>query len=136
MKKLTVLLSSLILTGSALSTVAAAKPALIKIDPDRTIGDVDPNICSSFLEPVGNRFGGVVYGPLYDPKSPLSDANGFRRAYRQQIKSLNVASLRWPGGNFVSGHHWNDAIGPKDQRPVSLDLSRTRAESNQVGTDE
>jgi len=130
-------LISLILTGLTLGHLPAAQPALIKIDPDRTIGAIDPNIYGSFLEPVGRGFGpGVVYGPLYDPASPLADANGFRKDYVQQIKSLNVSAIRWPGGNFVSGHHWEDAIGPKDQRPVSLDLSRTRTESNQMGTDE
>lgn len=130
-------LTSLILAGLTLGQLPAAQPALIKIDPDRTIGAIDPNIYGSFLEPVGRGFGpGVVYGPLYDPASPLADANGFRKDYVQQIKSLNVSAIRWPGGNFVSGHHWEDAIGPKDQRPVSLDLSRTRTESNQMGTDE
>ncbi|MEN9402265.1 MAG: Intracellular exo-alpha-(1-_5)-L-arabinofuranosidase [Verrucomicrobiota bacterium] len=130
-------LISLILAGLTLGQLPAAQPALIKIDPDRTIGAIDPNIYGSFLEPVGRGFGpGVVYGPLYDPASPLADANGFRKDYIQQIKSLNVSAIRWPGGNFVSGHHWEDAIGPKDQRPVSLDLSRTRTESNQMGTDE
>lgn len=130
-------LTSLILAGLTLGQLPAAQPALIKIDPDRTIGAIDPNIYGSFLEPVGRGFGpGVVYGPLYDPASPLADANGFRKDYIQQIKSLNVSAIRWPGGNFVSGHHWEDAIGPKDQRPVSLDLSRTRTESNQMGTDE
>lgn len=130
-------LTSLILAGLTLGQLPAAQPALIKIDPDRTIGAIDPNIYGSFLEPVGRGFGpGVVYGPLYDPASPLADANGFRKDYVQQIKSLNVSAIRWPGGNFVSGHHWEDAIGPKGQRPVSLDLSRTRTESNQMGTDE
>jgi len=99
----------------------------------RTVGAIDPNIYSSFLEPVGR---GVVYGSLYDPASPLADKNGFRNDYIQQIKDLNVSAIRWPGGNFVSGYHWQDGIGPKEERPVALDLSRHRKESNQMGTDE
>jgi alpha-N-arabinofuranosidase len=118
----------------------AGDTALIKIDPDRTIGAIDPNIYSSFLEPVERSGAGpgftVVYGALYDPKSPHADANGFRKEYIQQIKDLKVSSVRWPGGNFVSGYHWEDGIGPKDQRPVNLDLSRSRQETNQMGTDE
>lgn len=137
MKKLSILIPSLILAGSTLGNLAAAEPALIKVDLDRTIGAVDPNIYSSFLEPLSRGPGrGVVYGPLYDPESPLSDENGFRKEYVQQIKDLKVSSVRWPGGNFVSGHHWEDAIGPKDQRSATLDLSRHRMESNQMGTDE
>lgn len=133
MKQLRFVLTSLILTGLTLGTLTAGKPALIKIDLDRTIGSVDPDIYSSFLEPVGR---GVVYGSLYDPASPLADKNGFRKDYIQQIKDLKVSAIRWPGGNFVSGYHWEDGIGPKDGRPVALDLSRHRKESNQMGTDE
>ncbi|MEO7599066.1 MAG: alpha-L-arabinofuranosidase C-terminal domain-containing protein [Opitutus sp.] len=137
MKKLSFLLSSLILAGLTVGHVSAAQPALIKVDLDRTIGAIDPNIYGSFLEPVSRGAGrGVVYGPLYDPASTLSDQNGFRKAYVQQIKDLKVSAVRWPGGNFVSGYSWQDGIGPKDQRPVTLDLSRHRNESNQMGTDD
>ena len=133
MKKLTFLFSSLILTGLTAGNLAAGQPALIKVDLDRTIGAIDPNIYGSFLEPVGRD---VVYGSLYDPASALADQNGFRKDYLQQIKDLKVTAIRWPGGNFVSGYHWEDGVGPKHERPVILDLSRQRKESNQMGTDE
>ncbi|MCR6657717.1 MAG: alpha-N-arabinofuranosidase [Opitutus sp.] len=139
MKKLTVLLSSLILASSSVGMLSAAEPALIKVDLDRTISAIDPNIYGSFLEPLsreGRPEFRVVYGPLYDPESPHADENGFRKEYLQQVRDLKVTSVRWPGGNFVSGYNWMDGIGPKEQRPVRLDLSRTRKESNQMGTDE
>lgn len=44
--------------------------------------------------------------------------------------------MRWPGGNFVSGYHWQDGIGPKDQRPHRKDLAWGDVETNEVGTDE
>lgn len=31
---------------------------------------------------------------------------------------LEMELLRWPGGNFVSNYHWQDAIGPIEDRPV------------------
>lgn len=139
MKKLGIFVSSLLLAGSTVGTLFAAQPALIKVDLDRTISEIDPNIYGSFLEPLsrdGNSRFAVVYGPLYDPDSPHSDENGFRKEYLQQVKDLKVSAVRWPGGNFVSGYNWMDGIGPKNQRPVTLDLSRTRKESNQMGTDE
>jgi len=136
-KRLSSLLSSLILAGPTLASPAEGQPTLIKVDLDRTIGVIDPKIYGSFLEPLGRAFGrGIVYGPLYDPESPLSDENGFRKDYIQQVRELKVSAIRWPGGNFVSGHHWEDAIGPKDERSATLDLSRSRVESNQMGTDE
>jgi alpha-L-arabinofuranosidase len=128
---------SLVLSAVTAGSLAAAQPALIKVDLDRTISAIDPNIYGSFLEPLsrGNR-PDIVYGPLYDPASPRSDENGFRKEYLQQIKDLKVPAVRWPGGNFVSGYNWEDGIGPKAQRPATLDLSRSRKESNQMGTDE
>jgi len=137
MKRLTLLLSSLVLAGSIPGQLSAGQPALIKVDLDRTISAIDPNIYGSFLEPLGRGTGrDIVYGPLYDPASPRSDENGFRKEYLQQVKDLKVSAVRWPGGNFVSGYNWQDGIGPKAQRPVTLDLSRSRKESNQMGTDE
>ncbi len=140
MKKSAVLLGSVLVAGLFLGRLSAGEPALIKIDLDRTISAIDPNIYGSFLEPL-SREGGrqdfrIVYGPLYDPASPHSDENGFRKEYLQQIKELKVSAIRWPGGNFVSGYNWMDGIGPKAERPVRLDLSRTRKESNQMGTAE
>jgi alpha-N-arabinofuranosidase len=130
-------LSLLVLPAITIGSLAAEQPALIKVDLDRTISAIDPNIYGSFLEPIsrGDR-PDIVYGPLYDPASPRSDENGFRKEYLQQIRDLKVSAIRWPGGNFVSGYNWKDGIGPKAQRPVTLDLSRTRKESNQMGTDE
>ena len=30
------------------------------------------------------------------------------------IKQLNPPMIRYPGGNFASGYHWEDGIGPKE----------------------
>ncbi|HXE42317.1 MAG TPA: hypothetical protein VN516_04765, partial [Candidatus Baltobacteraceae bacterium] len=99
---------------------------------DRKIGEVDPKIYGAFLEPIRT----VVYGTIYDPKSPLADTNGFRKDFVQLAKDLKIPVVRWPGGNFVSGYNWEDGIGPRDQRPARLDLAWHEVESNQMGTDE
>jgi alpha-N-arabinofuranosidase len=52
------------------------------------------------------------------------------------MKELNIRTVRWPGGNYVSGYNWEDGIGPKDQRPARLDLAWHQIETNQMGTDE
>ncbi|MDQ8203474.1 alpha-L-arabinofuranosidase C-terminal domain-containing protein [Pelagicoccus sp. SDUM812003] len=134
MKLLKPTLSLFLLSSLTAGTLLVAEPAKIKIDLDRTVDEIDPKIYGSFLEPLG-RFP-VVYGTLYDPDSPNSDENGFRKEYIEQVRDLQVPVIRWPGGNFVSGYNWEDGIGPKDQRPTKLDRSRTRPESNQMGTDE
>ena len=123
-----------------------AQTAQIKIDVDRTIGKIDPNIYGVFMEPIhfsGRRMGlpdtvsfNTMYGNLYDPSSPLADKNGFRKDYIDAGKELKVTNMRWPGGNFVMGYNWQDGIGPKDQRPARINLAWGGIDNNHVGTDE
>ena len=109
-----------------------APQARIKIDVDRTIGEVDPLLFGNFAEHLGR----MIYGGIYEEGSPLSDANGFRRDVMDAVKGLGVTILRWPGGNFASGYNWQDGIGPRDQRPVRMELAWHALESNRFGTDE
>lgn len=106
--------------------------ALIKIDLDRKIGEIDPKIYGNFTEHLGR----CIYGGIYDPKSPLADKGGFRKDVTEATKNLGVSIIRWPGGNFVSGYHWEDGIGPREKRPKRIDLAWGDIESNQIGTDE
>jgi alpha-L-arabinofuranosidase len=132
MKTTKLLLSCLFLPGLMTGSLMSQQTAAIKIDLDRTVGQVDPNIYGAFVEPIRT----VVYGSIYDPKSPLADENGLRKDFIELVKELNIPVIRWPGGNFVSGYNWKDGIGPKDQRPARLDLAWNQIESNQMGTDE
>ena len=132
MKTLKLLLSFLVLSGFMTAPLRSEQPAVIKIDPDRRIAEIDPNIYGAFVEPIRT----VVYGTIYDPKSPLADENGFRKDFVQLVRDLKIPVVRWPGGNFVSGYNWEDGIGPKDQRPARLDLAWHEIERNQMGTDE
>ena len=119
---------------------ALARPATIKIDVDHVIDAVDPRIYGIFMEPIGfNRADlkfNTLYGPVYDPKSPLADENGFRKDMIEAARELQLTNMRWPGGNFTGNYDWRDGIGPKDKRPKRLELAWGVVESNQVGTDE
>ena len=130
----------------AVSVPLFAQTARIKIDVTRPVGEIDPKIYGVFMEPIhfsGRRMGlpdtsnfNTVYGNLYDPSSPLADENGFRKDYVEAAKEAKVADMRWPGGNFVMGYDWENGIGPKDKRPVTLNLAWGGTDNNQVGTDE
>src|SRR5699024_5590726 len=109
---------------------AHAQHARIKIDVDRTVGEVDSMIYGSFLEPLGQ----AVYGGAYEPDSPREDENGFRKDVIQAAKYLNVSSLRYPCGNFVSNYHWQDGVG--DERIPRLELAWHSLETNEFGTNE
>ncbi|MCM8817493.1 MAG: alpha-N-arabinofuranosidase [Candidatus Omnitrophica bacterium] len=95
-------------------------------------GRVDERIFGGFLEHLGR----AVYQGVFEPDSNKADEDGFRRDVMAALKKLNMTAMRWPGGNFASGYHWMDGIGPKDKRPVVLDLAWQSLEPNQFGTDE
>ena len=81
---------------------------LVKLDLDRRIGAIDPKVYGMFIEHLGR----CIYGGIYEPGSPLSDGDGFRTDVLEAARGLRVPILRWPGGNFVSGYHWLDGVGP------------------------
>jgi len=115
------------------AAAAAQQPeARIKIDTERTVGEVNPHLFGNFAEHLGR----VIYGGIYEEGSPLSDAQGYRKDTMKAVQDLGVSLLRWPGGNFVSGYNWKDGIGPKDQRPVRPDYAWGGVETNRFGTDE
>ena len=118
--------------GLALVMQAFAQNARIKIDLDRTIGEVDPMIYGNFVEHLGR----CVYGGIYEPGSNLSDQNGFRKDVMAAVKDLRPTIVRYPGGNFVSNYNWLDGVGPKMERIPRLELAWYTLETNQFGTNE
>ena len=106
--------------------------ARIGIDLERRIGTVDRRIFGQFIEHLGR----CIYGGIYDEGSSLADARGFRKDVLDAVRPLRIPLLRWPGGNFVSGYHWLDGVGPKDARPRRSELAWYAEESNRFGTNE
>jgi alpha-N-arabinofuranosidase len=111
---------------------AANEPVRVYLDLRRTLAPLDRNLFGSFLEHLGR----AIYGGIYDPGSKLSDSNGFRRDVMNEVRALGVPVIRYPGGNFVSGYHWLDGVGPKQDRPRVLDRAWNSINSNQFGTNE
>jgi alpha-N-arabinofuranosidase len=107
-----------------------AQNARIKIDRDRVIGEISPLLYGNFVEHLGR----CVYGGVYEPGSPLSDEDGFRKDVLKGSQELKVAITRYPGGNFVSNYHWEDGVGPN--RIPRMELAWARLETNQFGTNE
>nr|MBQ8243942.1 alpha-N-arabinofuranosidase [Oscillospiraceae bacterium] len=106
--------------------------ATVKLDPAKKIAKIDDRIFSSFIEHMGR----AIYTGIYEPGHPSADEQGFRRDVLELITPLNLPLIRYPGGNFLSGYRWEDGVGPKENRPVRLDLAWQALEPNEVGTDE
>ena len=108
------------------------KQAKMILDRDFRIGRIDERLFGSFIEHLGR----AVYGGIYEPGHPLADEAGFRRDVIDAVKKLGVPLVRYPGGNFVSGYHWEDGVGPVENRPKRLDLAWFTTETNEVGLHE
>jgi len=106
--------------------------ATVRLDPNRSIGPVKRRLFGSFVEHMGR----CVYGGVYDPTDPQANAEGFREDVIELTKEMGVSVVRYPGGNFVSGYLWEDGVGPKEDRPVRLDLAWRSIETNQFGLNE
>jgi len=104
----------------------------VVIDPSRQIAELDRRLFGSFLEHLGR----AIYTGIYEPGSKFGDSNGFRNDVINEIRQLGVPIVRYPGGNFVSGYHWLDGVGPTKDRPRVLDRAWNTLEPNRFGTNE
>ncbi len=104
----------------------------VTLHPEFAIGPVDPRVFGGFLEHMGR----AVYQGVYEPASPHADAEGCRKDVLGALGRLRMTAMRYPGGNFASGYHWMDGVGPRAQRPAVRELAWQSLETNHFGTDE
>ena len=104
--------------------------AEILVDLRKESGIVDRKLFGHFME---HAFGNI-YGGIYDPGNKNAGPDGLREDVIKLLKRVRPSILRYPGGNFVSNYHWEDGIGPKENRRVMFDYAWQAEESNQFGT--
>ena len=104
----------------------------VTLHTDFQAGEVDPRIFGGFIEHLGRG----IYEGIYDPTSRFADENGFRQDVMAALRRLRMTAMRYPGGNFVSGYHWEDGVGPRSGRPTTLEMAWQTIEPNTFGTDE
>jgi alpha-N-arabinofuranosidase len=106
--------------------------ARVTIDPHFVVGGIDRRLFGSFVEHLGR----CVYDGIFEPSHPSADADGFRSDVLELVRELGVSTVRYPGGNFVSGYRWEDGVGPREDRPRRIDLAWHSTETNEIGLDE
>ncbi|GAA4265675.1 alpha-N-arabinofuranosidase [Frondihabitans peucedani] len=106
--------------------------ARLSLDPAFVVAPVSRKTFGTFVEHLGR----CVYGGIHDPGHPTADEDGFRGDVLQYVRDLGISTVRYPGGNFVSGYRWEDGIGPVEDRPARKDLAWHSTEPNTVGIDE
>jgi alpha-N-arabinofuranosidase len=106
--------------------------ARIAIDPALVISPVRRGTFGSFVEHLGR----CVYTGIFEPGHPAADDEGFREDVLALVQEMGVSTVRYPGGNFVSGYKWEDGVGPASERPTRLDLAWHSIETNAFGLNE
>jgi alpha-N-arabinofuranosidase len=110
----------------------ANSTAQVFLDTNRTVAPISPLLFGGFAEHMGR----CVYEGMYEPGSQFADENGFRTDVMDALRDQGYTTIRYPGGNFLSGYNWLDGVGPKDQRPRRRELAWQSLETNQFGTNE
>jgi alpha-N-arabinofuranosidase len=106
--------------------------AHLVVHPAFVVAPVPDRLFGSFVEHMGR----CVYTGIYEPTHPSATADGFRQDVLDLVVELGVTTVRYPGGNFVSGYRWEDGVGPRENRPQRLDLAWHATESNEFGLGE
>ena len=84
--------------------------ATLKIDLERRLGTIDPNIYGNFIEHLGR----CIYGGIYDEGSPLADADGNRKDVLEGGAQARRHSIAVAGRELqlrVSLAGWNRSQG-------------------------
>jgi len=79
---------------------------------------VSTEIFGQFIEHLGT----CINGGIYDKSSPFSNANGIRQDVLSLVKRLSPPVIRFPGGTVMCIYHWEDHVGPLNQRKKKKNL--------------
>ena len=118
----------------ALATPAAPASLHIQVEASKTGPRISRDIFGQFAEHLGS---GVYGGIWVGPESTIPNVRGIRSDVVQALRAIRVPNVRWPGGCFGDNYHWRNGIGPRSQRPATLNPDWGGViEPNSFGTDE
>ncbi|HEV8604931.1 MAG TPA: alpha-L-arabinofuranosidase C-terminal domain-containing protein [Tepidisphaeraceae bacterium] len=102
-------------------------PAKLDLLLSEPIATINPNIYGHFIE----HLGACIYDGLWLPNQGLCPE------VISALKQINPPIIRWPGGCFADDYHWQDGIGPPNNRPKRVNLHwGSVIESNHFGAHE
>ena len=106
----------------------------ITIDTKATKGRISRHIYGHFAEHLGR----CIYDGIWvGPHSDIPNQAGLRSDVLEALKRIRIPNLRWPGGCFADEYHWQDGIGPQDERKKTVNTHWGGViENNHFGTHE
>ena len=121
-------------TRPCASTVVKAGPEWQKAAGRLTLPAEAPKDAPYQLSITAQAPGQFVLGHAF--LRPADHVHGADPDIVRLLKDSRLPLLRWPGGNFVSTYHWEDGIGPAEERPTRPNYAWGGVEPNLFGTDE
>ncbi len=110
------------------------KKSRVIVNTKRSKGTINPNIYGQFSEHLGRC---IYEGLFVKEEDGIPNVNGMRSDVVGALKKLNIPVLRWPGGCFADTYHWQDGIGPKENRKTIVNTNWGGVtEDNSFGTHE
>jgi alpha-N-arabinofuranosidase len=133
-RKAVVAIAVLVLLGTCLPAIVWGAEAQLTIRADQGKDTISKNIYGHFAE----HLGACVYGGFWvGEDSPIPNTRGIRKDVVEALKGIKIPVLRWPGGCFADEYHWKDGIGPRAQRPKTINTHWGMVtETNAFGTHE
>lgn len=123
-----------LMTLAAALSVSAKESVTVNVQVDKPGSQISRNIYGQFSEHLGT----CIYGGLWvGEDSNIPNTNGYRNDVMEALRELKVPVMRWPGGCFADEYHWQDGIGPKENRPRMVNNNWGGiVEDNSFGTHE
>jgi alpha-N-arabinofuranosidase len=108
--------------------------AKLTLNADLGTETISRHIYGHFSEHLGR----CIYGGYWvGEESPLPNTRGIRDDIVAALREIAIPNLRWPGGCFADEYHWEDGIGPREERPLQLNTHWGGVtENNHFGTHE
>jgi alpha-N-arabinofuranosidase len=112
----------------------AAEKVHLSVDASKPGAKIDRNIFGQFAEHLGH---GVYEGIWVGPDSTIPNTRGIRNDVVAALRALKVPNVRWPGGCYADGYHWQKGVGSANERTSTVNSSWGGVvEPNTFGTHE
>ena len=90
--------------------------ARVTVHTEAGIDRIEPELHGHFAEHLGR----CIYDGVWTDDT--ADEDGFRADVLELLAGLEMPVLRWPGGCFADDYHWEDGVGPREDRPRRRNL--------------